>query len=110
MNSSTIQPSLLHALAHGLWFASKNHNSITRYLLLCFLFFPLAISAQSEYQQIDRYLALIRSEYSSENAYATTKYVGKYWRLPGNTGFNASIDYVKNILEQAGYEAAETRR
>lgn len=72
-----------------------------RYLLFLVLtFFSNAVFAQT---QIDNYFKLTRANFNQNNAYATTAFVEKYFRVPGNTGFNASIHYVENILKKAGY-------
>src|SRR4051812_35416534 len=49
------------------------------------------------------YFKLTRDGFNEKNAYETTSFVEKYFRVPGNTGFNASIHYVENILKKAGY-------
>lgn len=49
------------------------------------------------------YFKLTREGFNEKNAYATTAFVEKYFRVPGNTGFNASIHYVEDILKKAGY-------
>lgn len=77
-------------------------------LLISLFLLPVSgARAQAEYRQIDPYLAMVRAEFSAENAYRTTEYVSERWRLPGNPGFDSSIYWVKNILEQAGYTAAD---
>jgi hypothetical protein len=40
----------------------------------------------------------------------TVAFVERYWRIPGNTGFNASINQVAGILERAGYVLEERAR
>ncbi|SDH02642.1 Peptidase family M28 [Pedobacter terrae] len=51
----------------------------------------------------DQYFKLTRTGFIEKNAYETTAFVEKYFRVPGNTGFNASIRYVENILKKAGF-------
>lgn len=51
----------------------------------------------------DEYFKLTRTGFKEDNAYKTTAFVEKYFRVPGNTGFNASIHYVENILKKAGF-------
>ena len=53
--------------------------------------------------QMADYFKLTRAGFNANNAYETTAFVEKYFRLPGNTGFNASIYYVENILKKAGF-------
>lgn len=54
--------------------------------------------------QIDHYYALLRPSFLAENAYQTTAFMEKYWRIAGNTGFNESIWHVEKILQQAGFK------
>ena len=67
------------------------------YLLLC-----LATPAFAQSQKAS-YFNLTRAGFNEKNAYETTAFVEKYFRVPGNTGFNASIHYVEDILKKAGY-------
>src|ERR1700754_3779467 len=46
---------------------------------------------------------LVRPEFSGQKAYDQTAFMDKYFRWPGNTGFNASIHRVEGILKDAGY-------
>src|SRR5215468_9239926 len=46
---------------------------------------------------------VLRSQFNSNNAYETVRYVEQRWRLAGNTGFNESIFYVEKILQDAGF-------
>lgn len=64
------------------------------------LLFSSSSFAQS---QIANYFKLTREGFNEKNAYATTAFVEKYFRVPGNTGFNASIHHVEDILKKAGY-------
>jgi len=52
---------------------------------------------------IRRYMYDVREEYSGERARDIVAFVERYWRLPGNTGFDASIDRVIELLDSAGY-------
>lgn len=69
--------------------------------LLCF-FLCIASYSFAQNQKAD-YFKLTRAGFNEKNAYETTAFVEKYFRVPGNTGFNASIHYVENILKKAGY-------
>jgi len=51
----------------------------------------------------EQYFKLTRAGFKEENAYETTAFVEKYFRVPGNTGFNASIRNVESILKKAGF-------
>ncbi|RZK42245.1 MAG: M28 family peptidase [Pedobacter sp.] len=68
------------------------------------LAFALLFSTNSFAQnQKDQYFKLTREGFNEKNAYSTTAFVEKYFRVPGNTGFNASIHYVEDILKKAGF-------
>lgn len=69
-------------------------------ILFALLFTGLGCYAQNS---TDEYFKLTRSGFIEKNAYETTAFVEKYFRVPGNTGFNASIHYVENILKKAGF-------
>ncbi|MEP6590519.1 MAG: M28 family peptidase [Gemmatimonadota bacterium] len=47
----------------------------------------------------------VARELSGERALRTVAFVEQFFRLPGNRGFDASIDTVARLLEQAGYVA-----
>jgi aminopeptidase YwaD len=53
--------------------------------------------------QIARYFQLARAEYSGERAKELVAYMGGWFRLPGNTAFDASLDRVVSQLRAAGY-------
>jgi len=59
---------------------------------------------------VDSLFRLVRAEYSGERALETTAYVGQRWRLPGNTGFDESIEYVRKLLEKAGFREEQQER
>jgi len=67
--------------------------------------FLLLFAGITSYAQtrIDENFKLTRAGFNDKNAYQTTAFVEKYFRVPGNTGFNASIRYVENILKKAGF-------
>lgn len=69
-------------------------------LLFALLFVSVSAFSQS---QTANYFKLTRAAFNEKNAYATTAFVEQYFRVPGNTGFDASIHYVENILKKAGY-------
>lgn len=68
-----------------------------------FVAFCLCSTHSFSQKQVDDYFKLTRAGFNEKNAYQTTVFVEKYFRVPGNTGFNASIHYVENILKKAGY-------
>jgi len=70
--------------------------------LSCFSF------AQSSLDQtINPYFDLVRPNYKGDLAYETVAFVEKYWRLAGNTGFNATVFRIAEKLEKAGYVLEE---
>jgi aminopeptidase YwaD len=50
----------------------------------------------------------VRDAYSGERARDVVGFVEQYWRIPGNTGFDASIQRVVDALEEAGYASEGT--
>src|SRR5512146_1638629 len=52
---------------------------------------------------VRRYLELARSTFSAANAYAQVEFMDRFFRWPGNTGFNASIQRIEGVLKAAGY-------
>ncbi len=67
-----------------------------------------SLSALAQTTQTDAYFKLTRQGFNEKNAYETTAFVEKYFRVPGNTGFNASIHHVEEILKKAGFVAEKT--
>jgi aminopeptidase YwaD len=69
------------------------------------LFFILLSIASNSFGQTQtaNYFKLTRANFNQNNALATTAFVEKYFRIPGNTGFNASIYHVEDILKKAGF-------
>ncbi|WP_443944570.1 M28 family peptidase [Pedobacter sp. AW1-32] len=67
--------------------------------------FALLLAGCSSYAQntIENNFTLTRTGFNAQNAYNTTSFVEKYFRVPGNTGFNASIHHVEDILKAAGF-------
>lgn len=55
----------------------------------------------------DTYFELVRPLYSGQLAYETVDFVEKYWRVPGNTGFNKTVYKIAEKLEKAGYVLEE---
>ncbi len=69
-------------------------------LSLLFIGFATVTLAQNT---TENYFKLTREGFNKTNAYNTTAFVEKYFRLPGNTGFDASIRKVEAILKEAGF-------
>lgn len=49
------------------------------------------------------YADVINQEITGELAFKTVSFVGKYWRVAGNTGFNESVYRIAAQLEKDGY-------
>jgi aminopeptidase YwaD len=73
--------------------------------VFAFLLYHATAFAQT---QTDNYFKLTRAGFNERNALSTTAFVEKYFRLPGNTGFNASIHYVEQRLKEAGFVEQKT--
>lgn len=71
------------------------------------ILFAFIITGFSSFAQntTSNYFNLTRKGFNEKNAYETTAFVEKYFRVPGNTGFNASINHVEDILKKAGFVA-----
>jgi aminopeptidase YwaD len=74
-------------------------------LLTCLVVQPL--QAQEDLRPIPpelrRIAAAIRAQFSGDRALETVAFMDRYYRVPGNSGFNASITQVAAILARAGY-------
>ena len=73
------------------------------FLALVTLLIVFGSCSERNYTSSSKYLETLNQEITGELAYETTAYVEKYWRIVGNTGFNKSIYWVANHLEEAGY-------
>ena len=65
---------------------------------------PAAAQRPAPPPAIARDFSLVRPEYSGQNALDVVAFMDHYFRVPGNTGFNASLDTVRAILHAAGYQ------
>ena len=72
-------------------------------LLVFMLAGPVAAQAPAAVQ---RYFTLARPEFSGERARDVVAFMDRWFRDPGNTGFDASIHHVEGILKSAGYVEA----
>ena len=52
---------------------------------------------------VARAFDLVRAEHSGDRARQTVGFVEQFFRLPGNSGFNASIDTVVGVLRSSGF-------
>jgi aminopeptidase YwaD len=67
-------------------------------------------NAASDVPAADRYFALVRERYSGARARDVVAFMERYFRLPGNAGFDASIHHVEALLREAGYIAEASAR
>ena len=67
-----------------------------------------AVAGSTTISATTRYFELVRREFSGERARETVGFVEQFFRIPGNTGFNASLDSVIGVLRAAGYVEAST--
>lgn len=61
------------------------------------------IYAQEGGTTAEKYLDLVGQQFDAQKAYETTRFVSEQWRLPGNHGFDTSVYYVQQILQEAGF-------
>ncbi|MEZ5042757.1 MAG: M28 family peptidase [Saprospiraceae bacterium] len=73
------------------------------YLFFIALFSLGPLFGQNIEGTVPTYLQLVGGQFKAERAFETTKFVADQWRVPGNTGFDTCIMYVKHILEEAGF-------
>ena len=50
-----------------------------------------------------RYVSVVYEHFDEEAALATAAFVDRYYRAPGNHGYNATLDHVRARLETAGF-------
>jgi aminopeptidase YwaD len=77
-------------------------RSVCHRLSLLFAVVALPVRAQTP-PAVERYFALTRPAFSGDRARDVVAFMDRYFRLPGNTGFDASIHHVEEILTAAGY-------
>lgn len=53
--------------------------------------------------RVEAYADAVRTAYSGERALDVVAFVAPKWRVPGNSGFDASILHVAALLDEAGY-------
>ena len=69
--------------------------------LLLFLSWPALAFQQNP---TESYYQMIDQKFSADEAFNTVAFMDKFWRIPGNTGFNESIYKVVKRLEEAGFK------
>ncbi len=60
-------------------------------------------NSQVKFAVSDKLYTRLQSQFDASNAYNTTAFVEKRWRLAGNPDFDECIYYVEDILKKAGY-------
>ena len=83
-------------------------------LALLLLVLPVSAASQSRRVQpeaadptVQAYFEMARRSFSADRAFETVAFMENQWRLPGNSGFDASIYRVEQILVAAGYVREE---
>ena len=61
--------------------------------------------AASFHATIDPVVDALWSAFDERAALDHVRFIGQYWRLPGNTGYNASLDRIRDRLVSAGFAA-----
>lgn len=75
-------------------------------LALLFLIYGVSISCKKDTPPSEvnvDYFELVSPEFSGDVAMEATAFVEQYWRVAGNTGFNATVYRIQEKLEAAGY-------
>ena len=80
---------------------------MTRRLLPFIVILLYAIFSAAQDKKTEAYFDLFRPLYTGELAFETVDFVEKYWRVPGNTGFNKTVYKIAEELEVAGYVLEE---
>lgn len=87
---------------------------MTRKLFPFILLLLHAVLGFAQDKNADTYFELFRPLYKGELAYETVDFVEKYWRVPGNKGFNKTVYRIAEKLKAAGYvlekDASESDR
>lgn len=77
-------------------------NHLLSTSLLCIAFF--SCSQKSDLSTTTQgYFELVRPSFKGDVAFETTAFVEQYWRVAGNTGFNASVELIAKKLDEAGF-------
>lgn len=66
---------------------------------------PLAPSAAPLPPSASRAYDVLKDRVDGGRAMEVVRFMDQYWRIAGNPGFNASIDYIRNKLQSAGLAA-----
>ena len=71
---------------------------------------PLAAQRVDAPPAVKRYFELVRPLFSGQRAFDQVAFMDRYFRSPGNEGFNASIRRVEETLKAAGYVEEKTAK
>lgn len=52
---------------------------------------------------VQAYYEMVDEEFNADQAFKTVSYIEQYFRVVGNEGFNKSIYYVENLLQNQGF-------
>ena len=90
--------------------SKMNHRNAGITALALLLMLPVSAASQSGRVQpeaadptVQAYFEMARRSFSASRAFETVAFMENHWRLPGNSGFDASIYRVEQILVAAGY-------
>lgn len=64
---------------------------IKRLFIVALFCITMSCIKQNNSTLTNNYFELVRPEFKGEQAYNMTAFVEKYWRIAGNTGFNATV-------------------
>ncbi len=78
----------------------------SKYLLTFLLCVGYHLLSAQELKE-NNYSDILNEEFTGDLAYETTAFVEQYWRVVGNTGFNKSIYFIAEHLEEAGFVLEE---
>jgi len=68
---------------------------------------PLPDARSGLYAAIDPVIEALWSGFDERAAMGHVDFISQYWRLPGNSGYNASIDRIRERLAGAGFTAGD---
>jgi aminopeptidase YwaD len=79
-------------------------SSLVLMAFVAMLSFPFVVVGDDADSSVARaFIERVATRFSGDEAYATVQFLDGYWRHPGNTGFNAGITKLIELLEASGY-------